>query len=338
MKILITGGTGFVGSHAVRRLREDGHDLRLLVRTPARVAPLMEKMGVDVGDLEIVEGDITDSVSVVAAVTGCDAVVHAAAVVATDPTMEAVMEATNLAGATNVLDAAVAQGCDPIVHLSSVSAFFPFQTDVVTADHPVDGGDEAYGRTKAACERMARSHQDQGRPVVILYPSGILGPDDWNGSVNLASTVLWLEKGFPMAKRLSGSWVDVRDLAEIIAVSMTPGNGPRRYLAMGTHLTAVDHHARIEEAIGIKLRKLPTPQPVMWVWGRAGDLARRAGKDLVLTSLGYEYLFHSRPGDDSATTAATGVEFRPIVETFRDTFAWMHAAGHVTAEKVGELA
>ena len=112
MKVLVTGGTGFVGSHTVRTLLADGHEVRVLARTPSKVAPLMEKMGVDPDIVEVVAGDITDVESVEAAVAGCDAVVHAAAVVATDPTADAAMEATNLAGATNVLGAAVAAGCD----------------------------------------------------------------------------------------------------------------------------------------------------------------------------------------------------------------------------------
>ena len=334
---MVTGATGFLGSHTTRRLLADGHEIRLLVRTPAKVRPLMEKMGVDADRLELVEGNITDADSVTRAVDGCHGVVHTAAVVATDPTMEAAMEATNLAGATNVIDAALAQGCDPIVHVSSVAALFPFQTDPVTAEHPVVG-DGAYGRSKAACERMARRHQDAGKPIVTLYPSGIIGPDDWTESINLASATLWLEKGFPTARNISGSYVDVRDLAALISAAMSPGNGPRRYLAMGAFLTASEHLAAIEAAIGTKPKRLPTPQPLMWLWGRAGDVAKRFGKDIVLTSDGYNYLFHSAAGDDSATVEATGVEFRPIVETFRDTFRWMYDAGHVTADRVGTLA
>ena len=52
-----------------------------------------------------------------------------------------------------------------------------------------------------------------------------------------------------------------------------------------------------------------------------------------MTSDGYDYLFNTKPGDDSATEAATGVEFRPLVETFRDMARWMYEAGHVEAKK-----
>jgi nucleoside-diphosphate-sugar epimerase len=183
-----------------------------------------------------------------------------------------------------------------------------------------------------------RRRQDEGVPIVTIYPSGIIGPDDWTESINLASVILWLEKGFPMARNISGSYVDVRDLAELAAASLHPGGGPRRYLAMGTYATAAELVAAIEEAIGARVRTLPTPQVVMWAWGRLGDVARRFGRDIVMTSDGYDYLFHSKAGDDSPTTAATGVAFRPLVDTFRDTFRWLCEAGKIDPSKVGVLA
>ena len=336
MQVLVTGATGFLGSHTVRALRRDGHTVRALVRAPDKAEALFARMVIE--GCEVVTGDITDRSSVEAALDGCQAVVHAAAVVAIDPTRQAEMEQTNLAGAHNVLGAAVDAGCDPIVHVSTVAALFPFQTDPVTADHPVVGADNGYGQTKAACERYARSLQDSGHPVVTLYPSGIVGPEDWNESINLNAVKLWVEKGFPVAKGYSSSWVDVRDVADVIAASLAPGQGSARLLCMGTHLSA---HAQVEtmsEAIGAPFKSVPLPKPVWWVWSRLGDLAARAGDDLDLTSDAYDYIFHSKPGDDSAKIAHTGVTFRPIVDTWRDLFGWMYEQDMVAAKRVGLLA
>lgn len=338
MKVLVTGATGYVGSIVTKRLISDGHDLRLLVRSPAKLDSLMEQLGVDTSILEVVEGDITDKGSVGAAFDGCDAVVHCAAIVATDPAQAKAMDETNLLGAQNVLGAAIAADCDPIVHISSAAALFPFQTDPVTADHPVMGNDEAYGRSKAACEHFARSLQDRGKPLVTVYPSSVVGPDDWTGSINLSSAIMWFEKGFPIAKGLSGNYVDVRDVAAVVAASLKPGQGPMRLLAMGTHVNAREHVAALTEATGAKIKAFPTPRWFMWTWGRLGDITRRFGKDIVMTSDGYDYLFHCKPGDDSPTEAATGVVFRPLVETFRDMARWMYEAGHLPGDKVGVLA
>lgn len=338
MKVLVTGATGYLGSLVTKRLVSDGHDVRLLVRTPTKVDPLMDKLAVDVSVLEVVTGDITDAASVNAAVQGCEAVVHCAAIVATDPAQAKAMDETNLAGAQNVLGAAVAAGCDPIVYVSSAAALFPFQTDPVTADHPVMGNDEPYGRSKADCERYARSLQDERKPIVTVYPSGVIGPDDWTESINLSSAIMWFEKGFPIAKGLSGNYVDVRDVAAVISASLKPGQGPMRLMAFGSHVNAKEHVAALTEATGAKIKTFPTPRWFMWTWAQLGDITRRFDKDIVMTSDGYDYLFNCKPGDDSATSVATGVEFRPLVETFRDMARWMYEAGHVRGEKVGFLA
>ena len=82
MLVLVTGATGFIGSHAVAALRRDGHDVRILVRHPDRVAPALEPHGVTAS---VVIGDMTDPRSVATAVSGCDAVIHAAGEVGLDP-------------------------------------------------------------------------------------------------------------------------------------------------------------------------------------------------------------------------------------------------------------
>jgi len=97
----VTGGTGFIGGWTAKAIEDAGHQVRLLVRDPARLGTGAGALGVDVSDYSV--GDITDRASVRRALEGCDAVVHAAAVVAMDPKQADSMIATNLAGAENVL-------------------------------------------------------------------------------------------------------------------------------------------------------------------------------------------------------------------------------------------
>ena len=121
-------------------------------------------------------GDIIDRVSVREALQGCDAVVHSAALVATDPRQTNEMLTTNMQGAQNVLGQAVELGLDPIVHVSSFTALFHPNLETMTADLPVVGGADGYGTSKAQVDIYARGLQDAGAPVNITYPGMVLGP------------------------------------------------------------------------------------------------------------------------------------------------------------------
>ena len=336
MRVLVTGATGFVGSHAAKAVQDAGHTVRALVRTPAKLEAVTARVGVELASLETSVGDIRDVDAVADAVDGCDAVVHAAAVVSIDPTAEAEVSATNFAGAQNVLDTAVGAGCDPVVHVSTGEALFPFQTDPVTVDHPVGNARQAYARSKAKCEHLARRHQSLGHGVVIVYPALVIGPGDYNESVQLQPMKLWLTKPLPRSG-YTMTMVDVRDVAAVIAASIEPGRGPRRYLMFGHTLTAEELLSALREVTGRDLRSVPMPKGLFSAWGRIGDVARRFGRDLVLTTEAVEYMFNYCAGDNSATERDTGVTLRPFAESLADTIAWMHDEGYVSAAHTGAV-
>ena len=332
----MTGATGFVGSHAAKVLQDAGHTVRALVRTPAKLETVTARVGVDLATLETVEGDIRDAAAVIAAVDGCDAVVHAAAVVSIAPTARTEVEGTNFAGALNVLGAAVDAGCDPVVHVSTGEALFPFRTDPVTADHPVGTARGAYSRSKAKCEHLARRYQAQGHGVVIVYPALVVGPGDYGESIQLQPLRLWLTKPFPRSG-YKVTMVDVRDVAAVIAASMEAGRGPRRYLMFGHHLTADELLSELRSVTGRDLKSVPMPRALFSIWGRIGDIAHRFGHDLVLTTEGTEYMFNYRAGDSSATEQDTGIVLRPAAESLSDTIAWMRDTGYISAAAAGTV-
>jgi nucleoside-diphosphate-sugar epimerase len=84
MRVLVTGGTGFVGSHTVAALVNGGHQVRLLVRDRQRVAPAVAPLGLQPAELDTSVGDVTDLAVVNQAVAGCEAVVHAGSVYSLD--------------------------------------------------------------------------------------------------------------------------------------------------------------------------------------------------------------------------------------------------------------
>ena len=82
MRIFVTGGTGFVGSHTVAELVRNGHDVRLLVRSPDRISSALKPHGL--GEQDYAIGDVTDAASVEKGMEGCDAVLHAASIYSLD--------------------------------------------------------------------------------------------------------------------------------------------------------------------------------------------------------------------------------------------------------------
>ena len=337
MKVLVTGATGFVGSHAAKALQDAGHTVRALVRRPAKLETVTARVGVDLAVLETVQGDIADAAAVAAAVDGCDAVVHAAAVVGTDPSSEAEIEASNFAGALNVLGSAADSGCDPIVHVSSAAALFPFSSDPVTAEHPVGSARMPYARSKAESEHLARRLQASGRSVVIIYPGGVFGPGDYNESTQVKPLRLWLTKPFTRSAGYTLNVVDVRDIAAVIAASMQAGRGPKRYVMFGHHLTSDDILSVLCEVTGRDLKSVQMPKALFLAWGRVGDLSRRFGRDLILTSEATEYMYNTCAGDNSFTEQDTGVRLRPAADCLTDAIAWMRDEGHITATDAGAV-
>ncbi len=120
MQVLVTGGTGYVGSHTVRALVDAGHEVRLLVRSAERMRRALEPLGVP--PPPHVVGDVTDPVTVRRALDGCDAVVHAANVYALDARRAQEMASVNPSSTELVLGTAHELGLDPIVHVSSYVA------------------------------------------------------------------------------------------------------------------------------------------------------------------------------------------------------------------------
>lgn len=339
MRVMVTGATGFVGAWTARALEDAGHTVRLLVRTPAKLAGTAGALGVDTSDH--VKGDITDAASVDTALDGCDAVVHCAAVVAIDPRHAAGMMETNLEGARNVLGRAVERGLDPVVHVSSFSALFEPHTGLLHADLPVAGGNEPYGRSKAAVDTYARQLQERGAPVAITYPGMVLGPPAGDQFGEAAEGVEAVVKVGVIPGWDGAGWtvVDVRDVAAVHAALLEPGRGARRYMCGGRRLD----HNQLAQALGAvtgrRFLVAPVPGQVLRGMGAALDAVSRVlPLQVPLTAAAMEYYTQMPASDDGPSTRDLGVAYRPPEQTLADTVAGLHRWGRLTDRQAGAAA
>ncbi len=275
MRTLVTGATGFVGRALARRLVDDGHVVRALVREGGDPTVLPE-------GVELVQGDVTDPVSLDAAVQGTDVVFHLAGIrrAATKHDFFQV----NAEGTRHLCEA-VAKMETParVVFAGSLAAVGPAREG-----RPVHEDDpfrpfEWYGESKAEAERILAGYT--GRiPWTVARPCRILGPGDQENLVffKLVAKGLRLVVGGP---RRPISMVDVVDVVEAL-MDMAESDaalGEAFFIAAEPPLSLAELQDIGAEALGIRLKTLYLPQPVLWTLATAADgVSRVSGHRLPL--------------------------------------------------------
>jgi nucleoside-diphosphate-sugar epimerase len=342
MKVLVTGGTGYVGAFTVKALLDAGHTPRLLVRNPDRLATTVGTLGINASSLDVVEGDMTDAAAVRLAVKGMDAVIHCAAVVGAlnRSNAEATVE-SNVQGTRNVVSAALAEGCDPIVHTSSIAALYDPREPVIHAQlPPATRADSPYTKSKAICEEYVRELQADGKPIVIVYPGGVGGPPAGKAFGDMAEGfIAMLRSGVVPLSGGSITVIDVRDLAEVMVAVLTPGRGPRRYMVGGELVDMHDIGRMMRATTGRRMPVLPLPGILFRTIGRIVDLARKIVPfDSIYTAEAMDLLTLARPTDDAAVHDDLGITYRPVAETFEQDIRGLYTNGIVTAAQVGTAA
>ncbi|MBV8886032.1 MAG: NAD-dependent epimerase/dehydratase family protein, partial [Chroococcidiopsidaceae cyanobacterium CP_BM_RX_35] len=174
MKVLVTGASGFTGSHLVKALEQQGNFVVGLVRQSSNLARLENC------NLQLVYGDITDKDALGSAMNEVDTVFHTAAYVELGIVNEREMERVNLAGTQAVLEVAQAMGVSKFVYCSTVGVFGNTGTQVVdeTFKRTQTDFSSAYDRTKYQAQQLVDQFAANGLFIVSLLPSGIFGPDD----------------------------------------------------------------------------------------------------------------------------------------------------------------
>ncbi|MEE3329506.1 MAG: SDR family NAD(P)-dependent oxidoreductase [Myxococcota bacterium] len=337
MRILVTGSTGMVGSHICKALAAAGHSVCAMVRDEDRARTLHNQVGV--GGIDYALGDITDETSIERSIEGCDAVVHAAAMILFDPKRLDEMTDTNVGGTRRVLEIAHERGLDPIVQVSSIAALWSAGGEPITEQTPVASPNDTYSRTKAEAEEIARKMQDAGAPVVCIYPGAVWGPDNPTLGDQITTIFAMVRWGYYLSVFGGMPIIDARDLAEAVTRTMTPGLGPRRFVLSGWYQSHDDMRRLISKIRGRKLFRLAMPAWLLLLVGRVGDLLQSLGIDTG--AIRYESVRIGTSGlraDDSHSLATLGLELRPIEETVEAQMRWMHAHGHLKDRHVGALA
>ena len=165
---------------------------------------------------ELVVGDVTDIASVKRALVECHAVVHAAAGTPMQTGSIEQLFRVNVDGVRHVVGSALALGVERIVCISSITAIFNPDASKVTPDTPPTKSDLPYGQSKVEAEIYLRELQAQGAPISIVYPGGVIGPDDPGFSDSFKALKHRIENGFRIFGDGGMQYIDVRDLAAFV--------------------------------------------------------------------------------------------------------------------------
>jgi dihydroflavonol-4-reductase len=320
MRALVTGATGFVGSHLAEALRQRGDDVTALARSSAKAKPLTS-LGVNV-----VAGDLHDLAALDRAVEGQDVVYHVAGLIAARN--EADFLRANGKGTENVVAAMQRAGVPRLVFVSSLAAAGPAQRGTPLSGEEAPRPVTAYGRSKLAAEQTVRA---SGLSWSIVRPPIVYGPRDREVLKVFRLARLRIAPVFGDGSQELVA-VHAEDLAgALMAAASSPATIGRTYTASHPEVfTSAQFGVAVAAAMGHSVKTVHIPQPVgralLLVTEAAAKLAR---KSTILTSdKANEFFQPAWTGDPTPLTRDTGWRARyDLKQGLAHTYRWYREAG-----------
>ena len=327
--VLVTGGSGFLGSAVVRALIARGLRVRALVRSSS---PLDNLMGLN---CEVVTGDLTDQESLTAAIRGVRYLFHVAAdyrLWARDPS---IIMRVNVEGTCSLMREALSAGVERIVYTSSVAAL-----KVAGATSPVDetaplASDEAIGaykRSKTLAERAVEGMiLRDGLPAVIVNPTTPIGPRDIRPTPT-GRILLDAARGrIPAFVDTGLNFAHVDDIAEGHLLAFERGRIGERYVLGGQNLSLQELLGAIAGLTGRRAPRIKLPRgPLFPLAFGAEAVARLTGKEPLLTVDGLRMSRHRMFFTSAKAERELGYRSRPYQEGVVDALTWFRNAGYLT--------
>jgi dihydroflavonol-4-reductase len=323
-KLLVTGATGFLGTHLVDRLLSPGSAepsrLRILART---AVPGMKERGVDVAP-----GSILDESACAAALENVSAVFHLAGQVSRNPEDAALLYKVHVQGTAVLCRAAKKAGVDRIVLASTSGTIAVTETGETIPDESFAPplklmGGWPYYTSKLYQEETARRECQGGPDLVILNPSLLLGP----GDKRLSSTedvLKLLACDIPVVPPGGVNFVDVRDAAAAFESALSRGRSGERYLLGGPNWTFETFFAKLSRIGGVKGPRIKLPDRIYSFAGKAVEAFykqwdRTPPVDRVSVEMGQRFWWL----DASKAERELGFQARDPYETLYETIAYI---------------
>jgi dihydroflavonol-4-reductase len=323
MKILVTGGNGFIGSVVTRMLRARGLDVRCLVRRTARLDRIAH-LG-----CELVVGDLLDFSSLQSAAKGCGAVIHLAGIAKWNRIHSPFMFDVVAGGTLNVLKAVTGAGIERMVYVSSIVTLAGTSGPTIQNEgspSPLRLEHYPYAMAKHSSEKFCTEYADRVS-VTIVNPGEVYGPNDIE--LVTAGNLVDFAISNPVAVCKGGtSIVYVDDVAGGIIAALEKGRTQERYILAGENIT-VRHLAELtNEILSLSKTFITVPNPAIRA---AAWLGRKLHAPLPFDPEVIPYATLYWFTDNRKAVRELGVRFRNAESTLQPTLEWCMNTGRIPA-------
>jgi len=322
---VITGATGHLGNNLVRTLLERGEQVRAVV-LPNDPAPSIVGLPV-----ERVEGDVRDLGSLIWAFRHADRVYHLASLITITPGRAHLLQEVNVRGTQNVVEACLQGGVQRLTYVSSIHALVePPHGVTIDESAPFDAARIAteYGRSKAQAAQQVLAGIARGLDAVIVCPTGIVGPYDYQPSEMGRLFLNVARRRMPVYVQGAYDFVDVRDVVQGLLGAAAQGRRGEKYILSGETVSVRQIMAYLGEVTGVRVPRIGLPVSLARAFAKAAFAYAGWTKTRALfTSESVDILCSNCCISHEKATRELGYSPRPFQETVRDTIHWFREAG-----------
>jgi dihydroflavonol-4-reductase len=324
--ILVTGGAGFIGSHLVHQLVDEGEAVRVLE------APRADVRHLPCDAIEIVRGDIRFAHNVREAARGCREVYHLAANPNLWTPIRTDFDAVNNVGTRNVLHEALRAGAERVLHTSTESILALSKSNGQSVEQLRLKEGHTIGRyclSKLKGEQEAFRLADSGYPVIVASPTVPIGPGDHNLTPPSRMTLAFCRGKLPSYLDCRLNMIDARDIASGLRAAMKVGRPRIRYLIGGANLRLSEWLTTLGRLLEREVPRWQIPYPLALVVAYASEWSsdHLTGQMPMATITGVKLTRRNMHFETTASHKYLGLKLRTVEESAEDEIAWFRQKG-----------
>src|SRR6266403_1837389 len=335
MTTLVTGASGFLGSHVARQLVARGEKVRVLLRASSNNRAIADL------PLEYVTGDLRDSASLARALAGVTRVFHVAADYRLWAKRKQDIYDSNVGGTRNLLDAAKRAGVEQLIYTSTVATIA-----VDRPQHPNEFTDAKleemvghYKRSKWMAEREALGAAKSGLPVIVAMPTPPVGPWDWKPTPTGKIILDFLNGKMPGYVETGLNFIGVEDCAAGHLLIAEKGKVGERYLLGGENLTLKQMLDTLAKITGLSAPSLKIPHGLALGVAYANTVfSRLLGREPGIPVEGVKIARHMMFVDCSRAQRELGFKAGPVAAALERAVRWYEANGYIAKSRARRMA